>query len=315
MTSQKSTNGRSTLATPQMKAARTAFGLLERVAPAVGAAWSERLWFTLPEVPERARRSRVELPPGEAFEVEHQGRAIRGTVWGTGPAVYLVHGWGGWGLQLAAFAPPLVAAGYRVVAYDALSHGRSDPGHSGPRSTDLPEMADALRAVAGRFGTPYAAIAHSFGAAVTAWAMRGGLEPGRLVFVAAANSFGPTVDQFGSMLGFGPRTRRRLLRRFVRRVGVPIETFDVDGIASDLLFERGALPPLLAIHDRDDAETPFGGSVAITEGWPGGTLRATDGLGHRQPLWHPVLVAAAADFVAAGDSATTHATERDRMAG
>ena len=312
MTSQKSTNGRSPMPDPRVK---TAFGLLERFAPAVGAAWAERLWFTLPDVPERARRVRVELPPGEEFEVQHQGHTIRGTVWGSGPVVYLVHGWGGWGMQLAAYAPPLVAAGYRVVLYDALSHGGSDAGHSGPRSTDLPEMADALHAVARRFGTPYAVIAHSFGAPVTAWAMRGGLEPGRLVFVAAANSFGPYIDMFGSTLGFGPRTRRRLLRRFVRRVGVPIETFDVDGIGADLLYERGTLPPLLAIHDRDDADTPFEGSVKITDGWPDGTVLATEGLGHRQPLWHPDLVAAATRFVTTGDSAAVVNAASARMAG
>ena len=48
-------------------------------------------------------RSRPGWPPtrlpggGEAFEVESLGAAVRGHVWGAGPVVYLVHGWGGRG--------------------------------------------------------------------------------------------------------------------------------------------------------------------------------------------------------------------------
>jgi pimeloyl-ACP methyl ester carboxylesterase len=323
MSSQKSTNDRSSLVEPRQRAVRRLFGLLERVAPPVGAAWAERLWFTLPSVPEHARRPRVELPPGESFVVELDGRSIRGTVWGTGPAVYLVHGWAGWGLQLAAYAPPLVAAGFRVVAYDALSHGYSDPGRDGPRSTTLPEIAATLQAVVDRFGTPCAVIAHSIGAAATAHAMTIRLKPGRLVFIAAANTFDSSLDVFGEMLGIGPRIRRGLVRRTERRVGLPLKAFDVDGIGADLLAERGMLPPLLAIHDRDDRETPYEGSVAITEGWPDATLRPTDGLGHRQSLWHPALVAEVAAFVTGSATArevpgipgTSQDSAQDRMAG
>ncbi len=316
MSSEKSTTVRTSFVTAQQRAVRTAFGTLERVAPWAGARWAERLWFTLPAVPARARRARVDLPPGESFVVEHFGREVRGTAWGSGPVVYLVHGWGGWGLQLAAYVPPLVAAGFKVIVYDALSHGGSDPGRFGPRSSTLLEIADVLRTVVRRFGPAHAVVAHSIGAAATAHAMRHGLRPGRLVFVAAANSFDHSIDLFASMLGFGPRTRRRLLRRFTRRVGVPIEYFDVSGIGADLLAADGTLPPLLAIHDRDDPETPYSGSVTITEGWPGAVLRGTDGLGHRQVLWHPTLVAEVTAYVA-GDLARPVEVPggHDRMAG
>ena len=33
--------------------------------------------------------------PGEPFEVLSHGHVVRGHFWGTGPVVYLVHGWGG----------------------------------------------------------------------------------------------------------------------------------------------------------------------------------------------------------------------------
>ncbi|HEX5771250.1 MAG TPA: alpha/beta hydrolase, partial [Nocardioidaceae bacterium] len=95
----------------------------EILAPRVGARVATRLWLTLPP-PARGG----ELPPGgEPFEVSSQRSRVRGRVWGDGPVVYLVHGWGGRASQFAAFVEPLVAAGHTVVAFDGLSHGDSDP--------------------------------------------------------------------------------------------------------------------------------------------------------------------------------------------
>ncbi|HET9560049.1 MAG TPA: hypothetical protein VFS70_23170, partial [Actinomycetota bacterium] len=105
------------------------FALLERVAPAAGARWAESLWFTVPNGHGRHDR---QAPPGRPFQVELDGRKIAGEVWGQRPAggapdradppaVYLVHGWGGWRWQLDAFVAPLVTAGFRVVAFDAPS--------------------------------------------------------------------------------------------------------------------------------------------------------------------------------------------------
>ena len=89
---------------------RSGFGVLERFAPALGARWAEHLWFTRPGLPAAARRSGVGLPAATGFEVDVDGYRVRGLSWGEGPNVYLVHGWGGWGLQLAAFVTPLLGA-------------------------------------------------------------------------------------------------------------------------------------------------------------------------------------------------------------
>ena len=122
------------------------FALLERVAPAVGARWAEALWFRIPGP--RGRRDRL-AEPGRPFQVRVDGRTVAGEVWGdeAAEAVYLVHGWGGWGTQLDAFVGPLTGAGLRVVAFDAPSHGASDPGPEGPGRSTILELADALAAV------------------------------------------------------------------------------------------------------------------------------------------------------------------------
>src|SRR5215207_1930325 len=137
---------------------------VERWAPSAGAAIAERLWFTVPTVPND--RNGTSAPIGEPFAVRVNGRRVHGQSWGDGRAVYLVHGWGGWGGQLVALVRPLVEAGYRVVTFDALSHGESDAGALGPRRSTLVEMKDALNAVVELHGPPAAVVAHSLGATV-----------------------------------------------------------------------------------------------------------------------------------------------------
>lgn len=132
------------------RSVRGLFRLLEHTAPGLGARWAERIWFTLPRRGEPA--GIAQLAPGLPFAVDVGGHWVVGESWGAGPVVYLVHGWAGHRGQLAAFGPPLVAHGYRVVAFDAPSHGASAPGAFGPRSSSIPEFAAALTAVAAARG-------------------------------------------------------------------------------------------------------------------------------------------------------------------
>ncbi|WP_432947252.1 alpha/beta fold hydrolase [Kribbella sp. CA-253562] len=289
------------------------FPLLERVAPPVGAKLLDQLWFRLPTVPEKVRRPRVELPAATPFELPFEGGLIRGQVYGdAGPLVYLVHGWGGWGLQLAAFVPPLVEAGFRVVAYDAPSHGDSAPGLQGKGRSTMPEIADAFQAVVADRGPAYGVIAHSLGAAAVTHALLHFAEPERVVFVAAATDFAVTLDAFQAAFGFGPRVRAGFLRRFARRFG-PMESYEGVRAVTDLAARR-ALPPLLAIHDRDDRETEADGSIRVTKVWPGATVELTEGLGHRRILRDPAVIELALGFLSTDrEAGDTPRTPRETM--
>ena len=273
------------------------FGVLERVAPALGARWAERLWFTVPRA--GGRRDRV-VPPGRPFQVQVHGRTVAGETWeegpveglGARPAVYLVHGWGGWRGQLDAFVASLVEAGHRVVAFDALSHGDSDPGPSGPGRSNALELADALTAVVAAHGPAAAVVAHSLGATAAAYAMRDGLAVGRAVFVAPMADPLPYTRTFAARLGFGERVRTRLVGRIERRIDLPLSAFSVPAMAATM-----ATPPLLLVHDRHDAETGWPDSQAIADAWPGARLVTTNGLGHRRVLRDPAVVAEVTGFL------------------
>jgi pimeloyl-ACP methyl ester carboxylesterase len=100
------------------------------------------------------------------------------------------------------------------------------------------------------------------------------------------------LDVFSRRLGIGPRVQQRLVPRLVRRAGVPMSDFDIPALPTEL-----PTPPLLVIHDRDDAETPWSGGAAIAQAWPEAHLVTTTGLGHRRILRDPEVVRRAAAFL------------------
>lgn len=266
-----------------------AFRAGELLAPRLGGRAANRLWFTLP----RPMKDTPLPPGGEPFTVTAQEASVRGHVWGDGPVVYLVHGWGGLGSQLASFVAPLTAAGFRVVLFDAPSHGASDPGPSGPGRTHGVEMGKALDAVAARFGPAHTVVAHSLGTMATYLTLRyGWLGTGRMVLVAPMVDAGRLFDGFQHVLGFGPRTRRAFEREADRFVGLPIEEFDARVQAAHL-----DPVPTLVVHDRADRQTPYADAVGLVEALPQAELVTTDGLGHRRILHDPGVVAATVAFI------------------
>ncbi len=283
---------KSTIVRIKQRSVRGTFRALEVVSPGWGARWAERLWFAIS--PSRIAPS---VPGGTPFEVTSQGGTVRGTRWGSGPVVYLVHGWGGNASQLGSFVTPLVAAGFSVVAHDALSHGLSDPGPTGPGSSDGIQMGKALDDVAARFGPAHAVIAHSMGGLATGLALQHGwLGTERITMIAPAVRIRDYVEVVQAGLGFGPRTLGRLEDRVHRRVGMTIEEVDLHRVADEI--ER---PELLVIHDPADRETPYASAASLVSHWEGARLTTTEGLGHRRVLRDPAIIRQVVAFVAADE--------------
>lgn len=268
---------------------RGLFKAAERVAPSAGARLATQMWFTLPSTPRGAL-----LPQGgSAFEVKAQQTVVRGYTWGQGPVVYLIHGWGGRGSQLAGFVEPLVRHGHRVVMFDAPSHGDSDPGPSGPRSGNGVEFGKALDAAGMRFGPARALVAHSMGAVAGLLALKyGWLSTERLVFLAPMSRFSTQFQDFERLFGLGPRVRRRVDEAVAKRVGVPVEEFDVGHLAGQV----GPLPTLV-VHDRTDRQTAHDESAALIRQLPDARMITTHGLGHRRLLQDPQVIHAVSAFV------------------
>jgi pimeloyl-ACP methyl ester carboxylesterase len=276
-------------------ALRIVNGVGDVVAPGWIARAAEGRWSQIPKT-SAAQQESSQLGPGggSAFETSSLGHVIRGTSWGDGPVVYLVHGWAGSAQRMVGLVEPLLIRSYRVVVFDAPSHGRSDPGPSGPGRSNGLEFAHAAGAVSAVLGPAPGVITHSLGAMAAMLAIRfGSLSTGRLVFLAPMTGLQSQLDTLAAALNLGKRTRRRMAARIHDRVGLSVEEFDLVRLAS---CARDA--PLLVAHDTTDRYTPYGESVRLVEHWPGiAELLTTSGLGHNRLLRDPEVIAAVASFI------------------
>lgn len=276
---------------------RRALGLLERFAPAIGAKWATELWCT-PPVVDASLRMPPGVPPSEPVEAYWSGHRIAGEAWGQGPAVYLVHGWGGCRAHLGVFVKPLVAAGHRVIAFDLPAHNDSDTGALAPGRTHLVECTEAVNAFVRTHGPARAIVAHSLGAKAAALALAQGADIARLVFLAPMGDFDYYLDMFAERHGFGPRIRDGLHRRLAKRIEMPLAETDLGVIGSKLQSPT----PLLVIHDPDDPDAPYRYSAELVGAWPGMELVTTRGLGrlaHYRILRHRAAITAGVDFIGA----------------
>ena len=305
---QKSTIVRANFET---KASVVTLTLCNRFAPGLGARLAVRMWMTVQPNPAAGTRppltepgERTVLTAGNAVARPPRGlvgrRRAGGIVtesWGTGPVVYLVHGWGGYRGQLGAFVRPLTEAGFRVVAMDMPVHGESGPGQFGRKRTLMTDFLAGLSTAVAHYGRPHAFIAHSAGAGAAAIATLNGLPAGRLVLIAPMPSPMVALDPFVRVLRIGPRVRERMQRRVERIGGRPTRQFDVVARAA----ECEELPPILVIHDTGDRVLPFSLGAQVAGAWPGARLIATTDLGHQRILRDPGVIQAAVEFVAGSE--------------
>jgi predicted alpha/beta hydrolase family esterase len=261
---------------------RLAFAALGSLSPGLAARAGERLFLSPPRFPARAGR-RAPLR-GDAFLVPCGRERLAAWRFGEGPAVLLVHGWGGRADQLAPFVEPLVAAGCAAVTFDAPAHGASTG-----RLTSGVGFAEAIAAVANEVGAR-AAVAHSLGAAGLAWALAGGLRLDAAVLVAPPRGPVEFFRRFCDALALRPAVREATRARLQRRLGVALEDFD-------LARRVAASTPLLVFHDREDREVPWSHGADIARAWPDAALVTTRGLGHRRILRDRAVAERAVAFV------------------
>jgi pimeloyl-ACP methyl ester carboxylesterase len=275
-----------------LPALRIGFRVLSAASPGLAARIGARMWFTPSHLTLR-EDGRAFLATGERSTIVVNGRDVVRWAWGSGPTVVLMHGWGGLGVQMQPFVAPLVQAGYRVVIFDAPSHGASAPGHLGGRRVTLFEFADTLRAASADTGEVAGVVAHSGGATAAAWAIaRGDAPPRRLVLISPMASPLRYLKLFQRTMGLSDRAMRMFREDTEREFRFRWVDLEVPPMAS-----RVETPPVLVIHDRDDAETAWSEGAAIADAWPQSALMTTTGLGHRRILRDAAVVEAVTRFI------------------
>jgi len=229
------------------------------------------------------------LARGDDTRIPFAGGALALTKWGNGQAVLLMHGWGGSRAQMTGFVDPLLAAGYRVVAFDQPAHGESDG-----IMTNLLEIAPAMDIMTQREGRFYAVIGHSFGTLITSYAIvhLGFPPPAKLAYFGSFNRLMDSLPRF-QVLARLPESVVEGMR------GMMYERFGqarLESITHEHLVPRIDIPALL-FHDSGDEVTPIEDSRAIAKAWPRARLAETEGLGHRGALQSGQVIGQVVEFL------------------
>ncbi|MEM7371010.1 MAG: alpha/beta fold hydrolase [Bacteroidota bacterium] len=216
---------------------------------------------------------RSQDPPIHAYEL---GQA-------DGQLVILVHGWEGNAGNFYEIAKALAATGHRVISLDFPAHGKSDV-----PSTNLKVMADALIALleALQPKEPFSIVSHSFGSAVTSYALAGqSWKIDQLIFLTSPNVLIDILRFFQGMMKFNDR----IFDNFAKRVEKVAGRHPADTIVGELVKEIEH-DQLTIIHDQYDQVLPYANSTAIAQMVPAANLIPIDHVGHYRMLWDEEVV-------------------------
>lgn len=282
---------------PLTRVMRVGLGALERVWPSLSVRAAYRLFGT--PLPPRWMRKQRPWPEGwrsERWAFEDASITMHSLpVAPHGPAVLLVHGWGGHAQQMLPLALALAARGLRPVLIDLPAHGAS----SG-RVSNLPQFARAIEYTCARLvqqGRVLRGVAaHSLAANALAFAASRGLGVERLVLLAPPASPYEYTRLFAHAFGLSETTRAGLQRRIESREGVLMPQFEPQATGP-----RVAVPSLV-VHDRDDRINRFADGEAFAQAMPHARLFATEGFGHTRVLKAEPVLAEVARFFS-GDPA------------
>jgi pimeloyl-ACP methyl ester carboxylesterase len=214
---------------------------------------------------------------GNNYHLPFDGGELAVTTWGnSGPAVLLMHGWGGARAQMTGLVDALLFAGYRVVSYDQPAHGDSTG-----KMTNLLEIAPTMDLITKQEGKFDAIIAHSFGTLITSYALvnLNFPYPARLVYFGAFNQLLESLPRFQILASLPDEIMDGLRTMIYDNFGKEA----LDAIVNEKLTPQIHIPALM-FHDVADNVTPIEDSRAIAQVWKQARLIETEGLGHRGAL-------------------------------
>ena len=214
---------------------------------------------------------------GNNFRIPFDGGELAVTTWGnTGPAVLLMHGWGGARAQMTGFVDPLLSAGHRVVAYDQPAHGESDG-----KTTNILEIAPTMDLLVKHAGKFDAIIAHSFGTLITSYALvkRNFPPPAKLVYFGSFNRLMDSLPRFQVLARLPDEIMDGLRAMINEKFGRDV----LDAMVNEIFAPQINIPALM-VHDTSDNVTPIEDSRAIAKAWKNAQFIETEGLGHRGAL-------------------------------
>ena len=190
------------------------------------------------------------------------------------PIVFCSYGWGYNAGRWRHFCPGLLAAGFRVVAFDPPGHGQSP--HRG--QLDFPTLAGIQAGLIEYLGGVDSVLGHSFGGSCLVDALAElptELRPTRICLMAIVSEVGWLFLGYRAFMGLNDRTYRAMLAELTNRTGKELAELDVAVRGTEL-----ASLQILLVHDPGDAVTPYRNALRNYSHWGGSYLYSPAGAGH-----------------------------------
>lgn len=271
---------------PVLRIMQYAFITLGSIFPKAMGIWAYKLWFT----PARFNTPHHEIEADTSASksiLSVNDIPVSVLSWGEGPAVLFVHGWMGRGTQAGYFLQGLTQAGYRVISFDAPAHGKT-PG----KQTSIFEITDVLIKLDQKYGPFEAAITHSFGGMILAYAMNNGISIKKIVNICPIADINILVDNFSESLCIPDRAMKVMLDKLAETYGA-----DLAERISTLKNVEKLSASALVIHDENDEDIPWQSGKAIADAWQKSEFILTQGLGHRRILRDADTVRQTVNFI------------------
>lgn len=232
------------------------------------------------------RREQAFYKKVKAFKIPFKKEAISAYELGNpkGELVFLVHGWDSNAGSLSKLAFALSETNnYRIITFDLPAHHKSKY-----KYTNLFEAKNAFKTVL-NFIHPtqqFNVVAHSFGAAVTAFSLSEvDYKVNKIVFLSGNDSLEDVFRQFQKMIGFNDKIYKEVANWTHKIIKQPIEELVVSNRLKQINFSQ-----LLIIHDKFDKVIPFKNAQSIYQKTPNSVLKPFEKIGHYRMLWNDAVI-------------------------
>lgn len=262
--------------------------------PSLASYWAYRFWISTFRFTEPLRETVWREKAVQSFITPKSldGQKVCVYHWGQGPVILLVHGWNGRATQMAAFAEPLVSAGFQVIGFDAPGHGASDG-----KQTNILEVCDVMTELDNTFGPIHGVVAHSFGVPCSVLALaEKRIHAKKIVCLSSPISVNWLLEMYCQILGCPAVVTKAIKRRIETQFGESIwQRLQTDQMVKSLACSA------LIIHDQNDHEIPCKHARELSRLWPDSNILLTKGLGHRRILHNQHVITQVADFLGSLD--------------
>jgi len=246
-----------------------------------------RLFFKPPQY-KVSEKDKKTLSDAESFSLPVNGKKVTGWRWGDGPAVMLLHGWGGSGAQFFHFLEPLVASGFSVVTYDNPAHG-----YSGGKTTNYFEFVETAKAVHKHIGNVEGVVAHSMGSGAAMNLARQMDETVKFVFISPLYNLLDVLMEYVDDTGIYMVPFNTIIENLEKKFDRRLSEISPSALAGKMQSEA------LIIHDENDRVTPINEAELLEKSWEKARLVKTSRLGHSRILKSNNVIEQTVSFMSA----------------